>query len=329
MKVGLIDVDGKLPNLALMKISNFYKSNGCNVEFVQSGKNYDKIFASAIFDRSYGNCLKLRDYYGDKIEIGGTGWDKKKELPEEINKMKPDYNLYTVEDIASKIKGISTKEHKKKKAQEIVDAGMGFTSRGCVNSCGFCAVPIKEGKFRQDAEIKDLINPRSNVLILHDNNLTADPLCIDKLHEIRDRNLIIDINQGCDIRLMTDEKAQALTEVKHLRSIHYSWDLMKFEDQILEGIAILTKHIKTYNHMCYMLVGFNTSFEEDMYRFRKLNELGIRPYVMRYNEKKDDERLNKFARWVDSMIYKAVPDFEKYEPWMKIKDSYENQISIF
>jgi hypothetical protein len=329
MRIGLIDIDGKLPNLALMKISSFYKANGCSVEFVQSGNDYDRIFASAIFTRSYCDCLKLKDYYGEKIEIGGTGWDIKKELPDVIESMKPDYDLYKVSDIAPRMKGIMTKVRKLEKAEEIINAGMGFTSRGCIRNCGFCFVPTKEGSFRDIAEIKDLINPRSNVLILHDNNLTADPYCIDKLHEIRDRNLIVDINQGCDVRLMNEDIAKALSEVKHLRSIHYAWDLMGFEDQVLKGIKTLSKHIKTYNHMCFMLVGFNTTFEEDMYRFRKLDELGIRPYVMKYNEKNDDERLNKFTRWIDSMIYKTVPDFEKYEPWKKIKDSYNSQISLF
>lgn len=329
MKIGLIDVDSVLPNLALMKISSYYKLYGHEIEFVKLETEYDKIYASAIFTRSKGECLKLQDYYGDKIEIGGTGWDIKKELPAEIESMKPDYDLYKVEDIAPRIKGISTKEHKLKKAVEIVNAGMGFTSRGCVRNCAFCFVPKKEGVFRQDTEIKDLINPRSNVLILHDNNLTADPFVIDKLHEIRDRKLIVDINQGCDVRLMNEDIAKALSEVKHLRSIHYAWDLMGFEEQVLDGIKTLSKYIKPYQHMCFMLVGFNTTFEEDMYRFCKLADLGIRPYVMRYNEKKDDARLNHFARWINSMIYKAVPSFYKYEPWAKIKDSYNNQITMF
>jgi hypothetical protein len=329
LRIGLIDVDSILPNLALMKLSNYYKSIGCTVEFVRVGAEYDKIYASAIFTRSKADCLKFIDYYGDKIEIGGTGWDINKVLPVEIDRMKPDYDLYKVEDIAPRIKGISTKQRKFEKAAEIVNAGMGFTSRGCIRNCPFCFVPKKEGIFRQATEIKDLINPKSNVLILHDNNLTADPFCIDKLKEIKDRGLTVDINQGCDVRLMTDDIAQALSEVKHLRSIHYAWDLMGFEEQVLSGIKVLSQHIKNYRHMCFMLTGFNTSFEEDMYRFRKLDELGIRPYVMKYNQKDDDERLNKFARWVNSMIYKAVPDFEEYGPWKKIKDSYDSQISLF
>ena len=329
MRIGLIDIDSRLPNLALMKISNYYKTNGCKVEFVKIGAEYEKIYASAIFTRSKRECEKLIEYYGDLINVGGTGWDINKVLPVEIDTMKPDYDLYTVEDITLRIKGISTKQRKVEKAAEIVNAGMGFTSRGCIRNCSFCFVPEKEGKFRQATEIKDLINPKSNVLILHDNNLTADPFCIDKLREIKDRGLIVDINQGCDVRLMTDEIAQALSEVKHLRSLHYAWDLMGFEEQVLSGINTLSKYIKNYKHMCFMLVGYNTTFEEDMYRFRKLNELGIRPYVMKYNQKNDDERLNKFARWVNSFIHKAVPDFEEYDPWRKVKDGYETQMTIF
>lgn len=50
--IGLIDVDSKIPNLALMKISSYYKSLGEQVEFVQKDKQYEKIYASSIFTRS-------------------------------------------------------------------------------------------------------------------------------------------------------------------------------------------------------------------------------------------------------------------------------------
>lgn len=320
MAIGLIDVDSKIPNLALMKISNYYKELGEEVEFVQQGKEYEKIFASAIFTRSKKECENLLELYGDKIEIGGTGWDINKVLPKEIECSKADYNLYTAEEIASRMRGIMTKERKLQKATEIVNAGMGFTSRGCVRQCGFCFVPKKEGKFHNVAEIKDLINPRSNVLILHDNNLTADPNCINKLHEIRDRKLVVDINQGCDVRLINEDIAKALSEVKHLRSLHYAWDLMGFEKQVMEGIDILSKYIKPYKHMCFMLVGFNTTFEEDMYRFIKLRELKVDAFVMIYNEDKD-KRLRHFARWVNSRIYKSC-EWEEYEPWIKSKVDY-------
>lgn len=317
--IGLIDVDGKIPNLALMKISTYYKSMGEKVEFVQDGVDYEKIYASSIFTKSEEKCKKLLDQYGNKIEIGGTGWDIEKKLIPEIESCKADYDLYSPEIIASRIRIIGTKEKKLKKATEIANAGIGFTSRGCVRKCPFCFVPVKEGEFKHDQEIKNIINPKSNVIILHDNNLTADPNCIDKLHEIRDRKLVVDINQGCDIRLVTEDIAKALSEVKHLRSIHYAWDLMGYEKQVIEGIKTLSKFIRPYRQMCFVLVGFNTTFEEDMYRFKKLSEMKIDPFIMVYNQI-PDVRLKHFARWVNSRIYK-VCSFEDYEPWKKSKIS--------
>lgn len=328
----LVDFDSKIVNTVLAKESTHYKELGEEVilvtpkEILGSKQKFEKIIGSAIFTKSKPICEKLKEQYGDLIDIGGTGWDIEKKLPEEIEKCKPDYNLYSAEMIYKRIRGIMTKETRMKKAQTIVNAGIGFTSRGCVRNCAFCFVPKKEGCFHQVAEIKDLLNPKSNVLILNDNNLTADPLCIPKLNEIRDRGLIVDINQGCDVRLVNEDIAKALSEVKHLRSIHYAWDLMGFESQVMDGIKTLSKFMKPYKHMCFMLVGFNTTFEEDMYRFRKLMEMGIRPYVMVYNDKVD-VKLKHFERWVNSMICKKCK-WEEYGPWIR-DQVIVNQISMF
>lgn len=336
--IGLIDVDGKLPNLALMKISSYYKSLGEQIEFVDMDnyKKYEKVYASCLFTWNKEKLFRLEQIFEDRIQFSGTGYDfqekdgelievRHTELPKEVEKCGPDYDLYTLDMIYKKTcGGIGSKEHKLKKAQQIVDMGIGFTSRGCVRNCEFCIVPKKEGKFKEVADIKDAINPRSNIITLYDNNITADPNCIDKLHEIRDRGLIVDLSQGIDVRLLTEEKAKALSEIKHLRSVHYAWDLMKYEEQVLRGIKLLSKYIKPYKHMCYMLVGYNTTPEEDVYRYRKLSELGIRPYVMAYNKnQKGDLRIKHFARWVNSHICKAC-SFDVYEPWVKA----QNQLSF-
>lgn len=324
--IGLIDYDGKIPNLALMKISTYYKAQGEQVELVKPGKKYDKVYCSILFSWNREKAARLQAIYPD-IEFGGTGWDINKTLPPEIETCRPDYDLYTVEDILPRIRGgIAKKESKIRKAEEIINAGIGFTSRGCIRQCGFCIVPKKEGRLHHVAGIEDLLNTRSNVLILLDNNITADHDCIEKLHEIRDRGLVVDITQGIDVRLMTQEIAEALSEVKLLRSLHYAWDLMEFEDQVIRGINLLAQHIKPWKHMCFMLTGFNTTFEEDMYRFQKLNELGVDPYVMPYNKQFKSERQRHFTRWVNSRIYK-VCDFEEYEPWVKAQ-ALELQVSM-
>lgn len=320
MNILLIDVDSKITNQALMKLSSFHKSEGDKVWLNNCPVKPDKVYIATLFTWNKPKVEELLKIYPN-AEVGGTGWDIKKTLPKHIENCKPDYELYQVSDIYERIKGgIGRREGKIKKAETIVNAGIGFTSRGCIRNCGFCFVPPKEGSFHQVANIKDLINPKSNVLILLDNNITADPDCIEKLHEIRDRGLIVDITQGIDVRLVTPEIAQALSEVKHLRSIHYAWDLMGFERQVIEGIKILSKFIKAYRQMCFVLTGYNTLTTEDEYRFQRLRELNIDPYIMPFNKTFPTLRHKHFTRWVNGRIYKSCK-FEDYEPWIKCKNN--------
>ena len=58
MNIGLLDVDGKFPNLALMKISTYHKLNGDNVDFATIG-NYDKLYISKLFKFSELNLNTL------------------------------------------------------------------------------------------------------------------------------------------------------------------------------------------------------------------------------------------------------------------------------
>ncbi|QUI24892.1 radical SAM protein [Vallitalea pronyensis] len=326
MKIGLIDYDGKIPNLALMKLSTYYKQQGHEVYLNIFDRHVDKVFCSVLFTWNRRRAERLKDVYKD-ITFGGTGWDIKTVLPQEMEHCKPDYDLYTADFLYSRIRGVMKKRSKHKKAEQLANMGVGFTSRGCIRKCEFCYVPEKEGKLYQVAEIKDIINPRSNIITLLDNNFTADPHMIKKCEEIKQRNLIVNLSQGIDVRVMTHEKAAALASVKHLRSIHYAWDLISFENSILRGIQVLSEHIKTYRHMCYMLVGYDTTFYEDLYRFEKLRELKVDPYVMVYNKRKDNLQLNHFARWVNARIYKAC-DFYDYGPWVKDQERFYEQEAI-
>lgn len=73
MKIGLIDVDGhNYPNLPLMKLSAWHKSQGDEVEWYDAFKGllepYDKVYMSKVFSFS-------PDYehpvYSTKVERGG------------------------------------------------------------------------------------------------------------------------------------------------------------------------------------------------------------------------------------------------------------------
>lgn len=314
--VGLIDFDGKIPNLALMKISSFYKAQGYQTRLnTFTRAQVEKVFCSVIFAANRPKAEQLAAYY-PSIEFGGTGWDLHKNLPAEIEACRPDYDLYLASDILPRIKGAITRERREQKALQIVNAGIGYTSRGCPRRCGFCVVPQKEGALRSVGSIGELVNPRSNVVILLDNNLTADPDCLEKLREIRERGLVVDITQGIDVRNLTEEISLALAGVKHLRSIHYAWDQIQTELLVVKGISTLSRFVSRSRHLCFILVGYDTTYEEDEYRVRRLLELGVDPYVMVYN-RCNDVRLKHWKRFINGRVYKSSA-FEDYVPWKKV-----------
>ena len=306
MKVLLIDVDSKIPNLALMKLSAYHKLNGDKV-YLNSCDKPDKVYASAIFTRSKPVCKLLQKVFSN-IEIGGTGWDIDKKLPAEIEDKTPDYSLYNYEGYID------------------------FSTRGCIRNCEFCFVPRKEGKLCQAKPINRIAVGNQKDMMLLDNNFTADPLMIDKCGDIKERDLTVNICQGVDIRLLStinhikaDCIAKALLSIRHKERINIAWDLMEYEKQVKEGIKIITQYCSGSRLKCYMLCGYNTTFEEDMYRFEELRKLKVVPYVMVYNEI-PDIRLHHFERWINGFVYYKCK-WDDYKPLIKCQ--YEKkQVSM-
>ncbi|MBA4372300.1 MAG: radical SAM protein [Thermodesulfovibrio sp.] len=323
MRIGLIDADSKIPNFALLQLSAYHKAQGDEVILnPKNASEVDKVYASVLFSWNKDRAEALRSMFPN-IAFGGTGYDLNTELPCEVQKMRPDYALYTREDIAGRIGGIMTTNTRVKKAETIVNAGLGYTHRGCVRRCGFCVIKDKkgEGDLHRVAELKDLMNPKSNVLILLNNNFTASPSVMEEIAEIRERNLIVDLCSGIDIRTMTPEIAQGLQSIKHLRSLHYAFDLCEHESMVVAGIKTLSRFIKVYRHMCFVLTGYNTSFQEDMHRVRVLLDLGVSPYIMLYN-RLGDIRDRHYQRFINSRIYKVCPNFDDYHNWAKSRHLY-------
>jgi hypothetical protein len=73
------------------------------------------------------------------------------------------------------------------------------------------------------------------------------------------------------------------------------WDNINDEEAVMKGIQILNESgIKNYNLMCYVLVGFNSTVQQDLYRIQKLDKMGIDPFVMKF---RNNGILNHIARW--------------------------------
>ncbi len=284
-KIGLFDINSKYHNLALMKISAWHKSFGDHTEFYNPlmKKTYDRVYVSKIFSKH--NIEE--GYIPENSIVGGSGYSLKTVLPYDMEHSMPDYSLYNL------------------------DYSLGFTTRGCIRNCGFCIVRQKEGDIKEHAEVEEFLNPKSNIVVLLDNNFLALPSHIRKLQKYIDKGWKMDFNQGLDIRLINKENAELLARVKHYKQIHFAWDQMSYEKEVKEGLKILFKAgIKPYRIMVMMLCNYNTSFEEDMYRFSELINLGVDPFVMVYE--KADGRIRDFARWVNKRIYKAC-NWEEYK----------------
>ena len=290
MKIGLIDVDSKIPNLALMKLSAYYKSNEENDVnwYIPAYAYYDLVYASKVFTftpdyqywPSWRNC---------KIIRGGSGYDLKTELPYEVEYQYPDYSLYNCE------------------------VAMGFTTRGCIRKCPFCIVPQKEGYIKPVADIYDFWNGQEKLMLM-DNNLTASPVHFEIIcKQLKKEKIKVDFTQGLDIRLITADMAQLLAKVKTYKQIHFAWDDIRTETAVRRGIKTLVDNgVKAYRLMFYVLIGFNSTSEEDLYRVKTLKGLGVDPFVMPYN--KTDKYQRRFARWVNhKAIFKSVAweDYKK------------------
>lgn len=288
MRIGLCQVDGKWPNLALMKLSTWHKQQGASVEIATPKssplercaviRNSDKVYASKVFD-----FAPDWRYLPDDAVKGGTGYGLTTELSPEVERCMPDYLLYPE-----------------------WNAAIGFTTRGCVRSCPFCLVPRKEGKIRVVAEVESFWCGQSEIVLL-DNNLTAAPWYHfeSTMLQLQRTGAKVDFSQGLDLRLLTNDHAALLAKVRLKKQIRFAWDNVGDEAAVRRGLEIIAKHMPLSRVMLYVLIGYNSTPDEDMHRVMTLRGLGVDPFVMPYNKR--DLYQRRFARWVNhKAIFKTV-----------------------
>lgn len=307
MKIGLIDVDGhNFPNIPLMKISAWHKASGDHVEWYDPmfSPHMDKVYASKVFSFSPDF-----DYFidADEVSYGGSGYcislangkevfdkSKDKDLPSEIEHIYPDYSLYGITDTA-----------------------YGFLTRGCPRGCSFCHVEAKEGRRSYKvADLNEFWNGQKNI-VLCDPNILACREWKDLLQQLIDSKAWVDFNQGLDIRLMTEEKAEMLKRIK-MKELHFAWDRYQDKDMILPKFKMFKEitGIRERDLLVYVLCNFDTTLEQDLERIYTLREMGYWAYVMLYDKENIPKGhvLRKLQRWVNNrVIFASCPTFEEYQ----------------
>lgn len=279
-KIALIDVDSKIPNLALMKLSAYHKRMGDEVKLYEPMFDHpDLCYASKIFD-----FTPDYEYYPTDCEIirGGTGFDMHAKLPEEAENIMPDYSLFNCE------------------------YAMGRFTRGCIRRCPWCVVPKMDGnKVRQVANLSDFWDGQKVVRLL-DDNIMADADIFSNACEQLSKAGVKVIWEALDIRLVNEQTARALASVKNQKSIHFAWDGKAQDRFIVPGIEKLkAAGIKPWRLMFYVLIGFDTTREYDLHRVMTLHQLGAHPFVMPFD--KSDRYQKDFARWCNNkFIFKST-----------------------
>ena len=311
MRVGLIEFPRKstLPNIALMRLSAYYKAHGDEV--LLNATPFDRpdvVFISTLFTWQRRQVEALASHFRthSDVQIGGSGWDLALRLPADVDTMPNDYDLFGI------------------------DYGIGYSSRGCIRHCAFCPVPRTEGGIREASAIGELLNPGSNHLMLLDNNFFASDWR-PKIDEIVERALVVDWPQGLDIRLLDQEQAWHLGDLRRRgqiagdrftrpRTLHFAWDLPSNdarEDEVRRGIALLLEAgFVPRDLRFYVLIGFpGYSVVEELHRLEVLHELGIEPYVMVYRDFGERDTRDKvrmdMQHWNNGHAWRAV-DFSNY-----------------
>jgi hypothetical protein len=217
------------PNLALMKLSAYHKAKGDSVEWWLPINNpyYDKVYSSKVFDFTPTN-----EYLPEHTIRGGTGYDVKTKLPEEVDDMFPDYSIYPNCDYA-----------------------IGYITRGCPNSCTWCVVPEKEGSIKPYRPWYDIARRDSKKIVLMDNNILANDFGIEQLSNMIDSGYSIDLNQGMDARLVTSDVAKVLSQLSWIKYLRFSCDNFSRIADVITAIEMLLSYgVKAYSIFIYFLV---------------------------------------------------------------------------
>lgn len=327
-RIRLVHLDGKLPNLALMSLSAFWKSEGHEVTFTRSPSrqlgepDYDEVYASAIFTKSAPLVAELRRWWPDAI-VGGTWQNLRgpngKDLNPKVSDIVP--TQFTALDYS---------------AYPEFKASLGFSQRGCRFRCSFCFVPWKEGRPNTFSTIDSIWRGPGHVKHLHilDNDFFGSPEWPDRIDEIRRGDYKVCLNQGVNLRIISDKQAAALASIQYRndaftrRVLYTAFDSLDDHRVFFRGVDRLAEHGIPPSHlMSYMLVGYeeNETWERIWERFHAMTARGIKPYVMLHDDalgRPEDgdaptwKALKRLQRWANMGLYRTVP-------WDEYRTSYK------
>lgn len=308
--VCLVDVDGHnkfsmqnkhtghhgadVPNLALMKLAAWHKAQGDTVEWYKGLLSKpDIIYASKVFTFT----KDFTRYIGDhkhKVHRGGTGYDFKITLPDEVENTLPDLTMYGCNE------------------------AYGFLTRGCIRKCPWCVVPKKEGHIKVVDDIERVHQGKKHV-ILFDNNFLAAPIdfIAEQAEKMNKLNIRVDFNQALDARLVTDELAKILVKIKWKPYMRFACDTDGVFDAVKNAIELVRGYGYTGEIMVYVLAKELDSALSRIYKLMAMHN--VTPYCMPYRNLDGDGEIIKgkglklLANWCNQQGVRKTTRFEDFK----------------
>jgi hypothetical protein len=163
------------------------------------------------------------------------------------------------------------------------DGSILFASRGCIRKCGFCSVPKLEGPpadFRLG--IRRQVMGYHRRIILWDNNLLGNSNWKPIFRQLIELGKEVDFNQGLDARLITEEVASQIAEIK-TKSIRLAYDYPGIREGVRRGIAnLIGAGISKKKIVVYTLYNYIDTPDQFLSKVRDLLSWGVASYPMRF-----------------------------------------------
>lgn len=347
---GLVDVDlidngTRHPNLVLLKIAGYLRDNDFSYKLIYEDSNnindFDYIYVSKVF--TFSKEPKFLNDFKNKSAIfkGGTGYYSDEKDPEIFNHLResditrlendpillgfsmshqmPDYNLYSkyVEREISNGK-------QPNKFKDYLQFSIGFLTRGCIRKCPFC---VNRGidhvySYSKLGDFVDNTRPR---IYLWDDNFLASKKWKELLNELEGTKKPFQFRQGLDIRLITEEKAQALSRGRYYGDFIFAFDQWDERDIIQKKLKIWKRYCPTKTTKLYLFCGYKITetddeklFEDVLSVFRRMEVLmsfGCLGYIMRHSDYKNHPLSNiytQIARWCNQPQFYKKMSFEEF-----------------
>jgi hypothetical protein len=254
MNVLIAAPDSKIPNLAIMAYSTYFKNKGYTVGW----HNFDAdiVVLSIIYSKNQFFYDRYKEWHPDAdLIVGGPGYKPEMRLPEEVENCGPDYSIYPN-----------------------YNGSIGRVTIGCIRKCYFCKVPDM-GKIRYVHHARTFY--RGGVCRILDDNILAHKKAFKATAEYLIGNKITANFDAFDIRLVTSDNAKLIKKIKHEKQIHLAYDDTDYEDELRRGFKhLLDAGIKSYKMMFYIYVHNENHLFDAAYRWNIVRELGADPFLM-------------------------------------------------